>query len=172
MIDGTDGINVFNGSSNFGYTVTEGDSVHVSGIIDQFNGLTQIVPDTLTLEDTGLELMDPLVITELNESTESQMVTIRCVSLVDPTEWTNTGVGFNVEVTDGVNTFEMRIDEDVDIYGTEAPEGRFTVIGIGGQFDSSDPFDSGYQLLPRYLEDFTDPLVASFIAPDVWNTLE
>ncbi|NQX91855.1 MAG: hypothetical protein HRT74_07000, partial [Flavobacteriales bacterium] len=87
-MDGTDGINVFNGSSNFGYTVTEGDLVHVSGIIDQFNGLTQIVPDTLTLEDTGLELMDPLVITELNESTESQMVTIRCVSLVDPTEWT------------------------------------------------------------------------------------
>ena len=172
LIDETGGINVFNGSTDFGYSVVEGDSVHVRGLIDQFEGLTQIVADTLELHGTGYDLMEPLVVTELNEDTESQLVTLRCVSLVDTSQWVNSGVGFNVEVSDGTAVYEMRIDADVNVFGTEAPLGSFTVTGIGGQFDSSEPLNEGYQMLPRYLEDLTDPLLANFDAPDVWNILD
>ena len=42
----------------------------------------------------------------------------------------------------------------MDIIGNDEPAAPFDVRGIGGQFDSSDPYDSGYQILPRYYTDF------------------
>jgi PKD repeat protein len=74
-----------------------------------------------------------------------------------------------VDVTDGEVIFQMRIDADTDIFGTDSPEGVFNVIGIGGQFDSSDPFDSGYQFIPRYLEDISETVFADFTAPGTWD---
>src|SRR5262249_37665096 len=47
------------------------------------------------------------------------------------------------------------IDKDTNIGGTTTPAGTFSVVGVLGQFDSSSPFDSGYQLLPRSLADVT-----------------
>ena len=58
-----------------------------------------------------------------------------------------------MDVTDGVNTYAMRVDADVDIFGTSVPDFTFNLTGIGGQFDSGAPFLEGYQLLPRYLTD-------------------
>ena len=78
------------------------------------------------------------------------------MSLVDPAMWSPGGSGFTVQVTDGANTFDVRIDNDVDLFNLPAPTGTFSVTGIGGQFDSSSPYDGGYQLLPRYMEDI-DP---------------
>ena len=151
-----DGINVFaSGDDNtFGYTVTEGDEVQVKGVIDQFNGLTEIIPDSIRLLSTGNTLEPSTVVDNLDESTESQLITLVDLTIPDPTQWSNSGTGFNVEVTDGVNTFTMRIDGDTEIYGTEAPVGPFKLTGIGGQFDRDEPYDEGYQILPRYLSDF------------------
>jgi plastocyanin/DNA/RNA endonuclease YhcR with UshA esterase domain len=150
------GIGLFS-SNNFDYTVTEGDEVVVQGIIDQFNGLTQINPDTLWFLTSGNNLHDPSVETGLSETTESKLVKFENMTFVDPMQWTGTGSGFNVDITDGVNTIAMRIDNDVDLYAMAIPPyALFNVTGIGGQFDSSDPFDSGYQLLPRYMEDIEE----------------
>ncbi|HQU60549.1 MAG TPA: T9SS type A sorting domain-containing protein, partial [Saprospiraceae bacterium] len=88
-----------------------------------------------------------------DESTESQLVKIENLKLVDPAQWTGTGPGFNVDVTDEVNTYQMRIDNDVDLYSMPAPSGTFNLTGIGGQFDNASPYLEGYQLLPRYMED-------------------
>lgn len=162
LIDETDGIGVFSSDQNFGYTLAEGDSLHLIGTIEQFNGLTQIVLMDLTYINSDNPLMVPGFVTLLDEITESSLVRIKCVELVDPSQWTNTGVGFNVDVNDGVNTYQLRIDADTDVFGTPAPEGRFSVIGIGGQFDADSPYDSGYQLLPRYLADFTEPISATY----------
>lgn len=157
LIDGNnDGIGVFSGNMNFGYTVAEGDELAVQGTIEQFNGLLQIEADTVMMMSQGNSLQVPAIITALGEVTESQLVTIENVSLVDPSEWGGGFSGFNVEVTDGVNTITVRIDNDVDLFEMDAPTGTFNVTGIGGQFDSSSPFDEGYQLLPRYMEDI-DP---------------
>ena len=49
----------------------------------------------------------------------------------------------------------MRIDSDTNIDGTPTPAGTFSVVGVLGQFDTSSPFDSGYQLFPRALADIT-----------------
>lgn len=151
--ESNDGIHVFNGAQEFGYQVEEGNEVIVRGIIAQFNGLTQIQPDTVILVSQSQPLFPATVVTQLNEATESQLVQIENLTLVDPAQWINSGTGFNVEVTNGTHTFQMRIDDNVDIFGTSPPTGPFNLIGIGGQFDSSSPFDEGYQILPRYLSD-------------------
>lgn len=154
--DNNDGIGVFSSSADFGYTVQEGDEIILRGEVTFFNGLTQFGPDTLELVSSGNDLFDPTVVTALGEDTESQLVTIEDVMLVDPEQWTNSGSGFNVDVTDGTNTYVVRIDADVDIYGMGAPIGTFDVTGIGGQFDNEPPYLDGYQLLPRYVADI-DP---------------
>lgn len=152
-----DGVGVFSPNSDYGYTVQEGDNVTVQGVMDQFNGFTQIRIDTLILNSTGNTIVTPTVVTALSEDTESQLVTLENVMLVDPSQWQGgSPAGFNVEVTDGTNTYELRIDNQVDLFDMPAPTGTFDVTGIGGQFDSNAPFDEGYQLLPRYVEDI-DP---------------
>ena len=148
-----DGINVFNFDSDYGYAVTEGDEIIVQGTIDQYNGLLEIIPDTVWMVSADNALFDPTLVTELNESTESQLIKLENLTLVDPAEWTNSGSGFNVNVTDGTNTYVMRVDNDVDVYGTPAPTQAFNLTGIGGQFDSSSPYTEGYQIFPRYLTD-------------------
>ena len=154
VIDPTDGIGIFSASNDFGYTVTEGDSVEIHGTVGQFNGLTQITPDTIIFHTANNTLKTPTVVTTLDETTESDLVQINGVWLVDPLQWTGSGSGFNVDITDGTNTFQMRIDEDVaDLYGMSAPTGMFNLCGLGGQFDSSSPFDEGYQIFPRYNAD-------------------
>jgi hypothetical protein len=92
----------------------------------------------------------------LDESTESQLIRFENVSLVDPAEWTNEGGGFNVEMTDGTNTFMARIDRDTDLFGRGYPTGTFSIVGIGSQFDGQAPFDEGYQMFPRFVSDI-DP---------------
>jgi plastocyanin len=154
----SDGIGVFNGNNNFGYTVQEGDEVIIQGEVTQFSGLIQMNIDTVWTVSTGNTLLTPTIVTALGEATESQLVTIEEVSLVDPAAWGGGTSGFNVDVTDGTNTYTVRIDNDVDLFNLPAPTGTFNVTGIGGQFDNSSPFDDGYQLLPRYMEDI-DPYV-------------
>jgi hypothetical protein len=97
-------------------------------------------------------LVSPTIVTALGEDTESQLVSVDGVSIVDITP----AGGLNVNVTDGVNTFLVRVDFDTgiteeDINNLQGLTLRIT--GLGGQFDNSEPYDGGYQLLPRYLED-------------------
>jgi hypothetical protein len=152
--DGTVGFGVFSpATSNHGYTVNEGDIVRVIGKVDQFNGLGQLRADSIKIISTGASLPAPKIITAIGETTESDLVRMNNVTVVNPAQWTNTGSGFTVDVTDGTNTIQLRIDADVNLYSQPAPVGTFDVIGIGGQFDNSTPFTAGYQLLPRYIQD-------------------
>lgn len=151
--DSTGGIGLFYGSGNLGYTVVEGDEVEVYGTINQFNGLTQIAPDSLNFLSAGNTLETPDVITSLGENTESDLVVFECAWLVDTAQWGGGSSGFNVDVTNGTDTFQVRIDADVNLFTAPVPTGILHITGIGGQFDSSSPYDSGYQLLPRYSAD-------------------
>ncbi len=152
--DNTAGIGVFSASDNFGYEVNEGDWVELTGNLGQFNGLAQIYVDNATLLTDNNPLVEPSVITTLSEETESRLVRFDNASLVDPSQWTNSGPGFNVDVTNGTETIVVRIDNDMELYTEPAPTGAFHVIGIGGQFDADSPFADGYQMLPRYGADF------------------
>ncbi|MCC6816889.1 MAG: lamin tail domain-containing protein [Saprospiraceae bacterium] len=148
-----DGINVFNTSQNFGYTVTEGDKIRVKGTIDQFNGLAEILPDSIQIIIANQSLKSANNSTVLNESTESQLIRIKNVSLVNPIQWTNNPLGFTVKVTNGSNVFDIRIDNDCELVNKEAPSGTFDIVGIGYQNDGFIPYTEGYLLYPRYTTD-------------------
>ena len=165
IIDPTDGIKVFKADANLGYTVLEGDSVHVGGYLTQFNGQAEIRPDYITLIDGGHELETPTLITSLSEENESHLVTFECVVITNPGSWTNFGSAFTVNVADGVNSVPVMIDGDTEIFPADLIQGHFTVTGIVEQNDASSPFDSDYVIMPRYFEDITNQVVASFDLP-------
>lgn len=163
--DETGGIAVFSGGDDFGYEVNEGDEVLVSGVVTQFRGLIEIVPFEIELLSSGNSIKEPTTVTSLDENSELDLVKLECVQLVDPSEWTNGGPGFNVNITDGQNTYTMRIYNQVDLYGMEAPTGSFDVVGLGWQFASSNdaPFADGYQINPRSQNDIiAKDVVANF----------
>ena len=161
--DGSDGIGVFSSvAAAQSYTVTEGDQVRLIGSIGQFNGLTQMYPDSIAFISSNNTLPTSTVVMGLGENTESELVTFESATLVDPSQWTGSGSGFNVEITNGTDTIDMRIDNDVDLYSQPAPTGAFDVTGIGGQYDFSSPYSSGYQLLPRYQADIV-PAAAVYV---------
>ncbi len=154
--EANDGIAVFEFDNPFGYEVTEGDNITVTGVLGQFNGLAQIRPSSITINSTSSPLQDPTVTFRLNEDTESQLVKLEDMYILDTEDWTNQGSGFNVDISNGVDTVVMRIDADISsIFGLNYPTGTFDVTGIGGQFDNSSPYDGGYQVFPRYLIDIS-----------------
>lgn len=172
LIDATGGISVFSYDNTFAYTVTEGDAITVQGTISQFNGLSEIEPDTLWFIDGGNPLQTATVVTALNEDTESQIVKLTGLVYEDFTQWLGDGSSFNVTLTDGVNDYIIRIDDNTTLSTLTAPMlgGAFTVdiTGIGSQYDTDMPYLDGYQLMPRYLEDIT--LNAVLSVPEIADT--
>ena len=165
------GIGVFYNTGDFGYSVQEGDLVAARGVITQFNGLTQMNLDTVIKISSGNPLVTPATVVNLSENTESSLIRVANLKLVNPVQWT-TGVGlggFNVlAVSDDHpnDTIQIRIDSDIDLYNLPGPTANFNVIGIGGQFDNTVPLnDGGYQLLPRYSADIQ--LILSTNKPDI-----
>ncbi len=149
------GISVSTLNGQFGYTVQEKDNITVRGIITQFNGMTEIQPDTIIKNSANNALVTPTPAVTHSEDTESKLIKITNLHLVDNAEWT-TGVGsggFNVRAVsdDHPNdTILIRIDRDVETYNAPVPPQPFNLTGLGGQFDATSPFTSGYQVLPRY----------------------
>ncbi len=160
------GIGVFRNTGNLGYTVREGDSIVVQGIVAQFNGLSQINVEQISLLDSNRTLPSPQLVTAMSEQTESRLIQMNNLSMVTPSQWPTpgtTGSGRTVRVTNGVDSFDVRIDGDVSLFGTPAPTGPFNMVGIGGQFSTATPRVGGFQLLPRYIADLLPVVVFNTI---------
>jgi len=151
--DLNDGIGVYSKNEKFGYTVKEGDYISIKGTIDQYNGLLQIKPDTIIKISSGNTLYNPQLVSKLGEETESQLITLKNLTIKNTSEWKADGSSFNVTVTNGTDDFTMRIDNDVDLSTAIMPDYEFNLTGIGGQYDPSLPYTEGYQILPRYAVD-------------------
>ena len=87
--------------------------------------------------------------------------------LLDPAQWTNDFPFFDVMVDYGSGQVQIRIDANTNLFGTEPPMGTFGVAGIGGQYDIGTPLLDGYTLMPRSLDDLTEPVFASFVPEDL-----
>ncbi len=142
-----EGVKVFS-SSDRGYTVSDGDSLHIWGIVTEGFGVTEFLVDSIFVISSGNATLTPTVITAaLTENNEGSFIRINNVSLSNATQWTGAGTGFNVDITNGSTTWQLRIDDAVDLFTQPAPTGSFNVYGFGSQFDNSSPFTTGYQLL-------------------------
>lgn len=162
MYDNTGEINVFDFVDEpGGYQVNRGDSILVYGAIAFYNGLTEIQVDSIQLLASNVALRAPRVVSNVDETTESDYIRLNNFTVLTPSQWPSAGSSANVNITNGVDTITMRIDSDTDIDGSPVPTGAFDVVGAGGQFDGTSPYDEGYQIFPRDLNDIT-PATISF----------
>ncbi|MEQ8517700.1 MAG: lamin tail domain-containing protein [Cytophagales bacterium] len=148
--DATGGISIFQPGSANPPALNVGDSVEIVGQVGQFNGLSQFTNSTvINVISSGNALPAPLLVDSLGEFTESKLLQMNNMSFVDPAIWTASagGSSFNIDITNGIDTFVLRVDSDLPVHSqTTPPAAPFDLICFGGQFDGSDPYTSGYQV--------------------------
>lgn len=149
------GVMIRTGSASPDYQVTVGDEILVRGVVDQFNGLIQIVPDAIAVVSTSNTPAGPDEVTLPSEDTEGAFIRINGLTLIDAAQWPAPGQSSNVYAYNGSDTVLIRIDGDLALT-VDAPVGEFDVLGAGSQFDNEAPYHEGYQILPRYDSDFID----------------
>lgn len=146
------GIAVFANANVSNYTVTRGDSLHIRGLLTQFNGNLQFAPDSILVGGTAQTLVTPLVVTAIVEPNENQLIKLQNVVLVDTINATSAGV--TIRVRNATDTFSVRIDNDINAFGATLTTDSFHITGVGRQADFTSPYDSAYQLQVRNLADF------------------
>lgn len=142
-----------------------GDVVNITGTTTEFNSLfqideTQSTPTPFMLTDTGVDNL-PVIPTSIStadlldgsataEGLESRLVSLAGVSFLPggPSEPGDPFVGvINYTVSDGVNDVTARVStDDIATALGNVPVGTVDLIGVFGQFSSSDP-NAGYQML-------------------------
>ncbi len=165
--DETGGIDIYmTGGIVSGYHFNLGDSVTVTGYVKQFNGLTEINDALVSLvtHATGRPVPEPLVMTcaqvnasfypDYSEPNESRLIRINGAQLVGGT-WPVIPSSSNItlQINDGTATTTLFIDKDSGANGTPEPVGYFDIIGILKQYDTSSPYTTGYEIVPRFATD-------------------
>ena len=162
--DGTAGTDIFMYSPPL-YTWAYGDKLQITGEVSQYYGMTEIIPADSTgwvFQSSGnpatnytvLTLGEYLANAEMYEGSLVGFVSLNKVSGT----WPGSGTSANLSLSDGIDTVVFRIDSDTDIDGQPEPSWPADVIGIGSQYDNAAPYNSGYQVFPRYYAtDFLPP---------------
>lgn len=159
------------------FVPVEGQRLRLVGKVSQFRGLFQFEPDSLTIISTNNPLPAPAVVTQIGENEEGRIIELQNLTLVDPAQWqTPSTTGLNVNVTNGTDTFLLRINQWTTLNNEPAPTGTFTLRGHGSQFAGPNPpFVGGYQIQPRYKEDLIPtvniPLPKLYVSEVMFNSV-
>ncbi|MDX1283542.1 MAG: phospholipase D-like domain-containing protein [Draconibacterium sp.] len=151
--DTTAGIAIYDNKTD---DTKRGDSITVTGVLDDYNNLLEIIDvSSFTKHSSNHQLPEPKILTidAIGEEYEGQLVRI------DNIEITGSGGTFagneNYDFTDGTLTGELRINTSTPIVGQSIPSGKFSLIAICSQYSwSNNDTRTGYQLLPRDMDDF------------------
>ena len=158
--DETAAINVFKSGSIVNLDL--GDLVTVTGKIDQFRGLTEIVPLTTGLAHIYVQkknqpLPDPVVVTAAELNSNGEQYEGKLIKMLNLTKspfsvaWPAANTDANMTMYQNADSVTMRIDRDTDIDGQPEPTYPVNVTGIATQFTSgSTVYFGGYQISPRY----------------------
>ena len=166
--DSTAGINIFKNAAAGKVDLEKNNVYEVTGMLDEFYGKTEFVPDDPLLdiieagkvkffvpEDISI---DELLITP--ELYEGNLVRLSNVNKISG-EWASTGSNANLIVNDGSSeNIILRIDKETDIDGSDEPGYPIFITGIFAQYDETSPYTDGYQILPRSLDDLKDSVVS------------
>jgi len=166
MQDPTAGIMLFD--SGILTTFDLGDSVEITGEVQQYRGMTEIVPDWAQVQvfGSGAAIPETLVVTcqEINDSfendysepNEGRLVRVENVSYTGT--WPSPGNGGLVTITDATGSSDMYVEWETGLGAENGPAGTFSVIGVIKQFGGfSAPWTSAYEILPRYATDIFYP---------------
>ncbi len=156
--DGTGGIVTFKTGLN-SPDLKLGDSVMVKGKISTYNGLVEIQPLTDTsvvILDSNAVLPEPEVLTIADflangEKYESHLIEFKGLTKASGT-WSTSGSS-TLYLTDGTDTVVAYLDSDMKLFNDPEPTWPVDLVGIGSQYSSTGV--GGYQILPRFISDFT-----------------
>lgn len=157
--DETGGLPVYGYNETQG--VNRGDSVVVTGILKEFNGLLEMDPITsLTNEGVATQIAPwNINISDLSNTYEGRLVQIDNVTFPDAGQTFSNSA--NYVITDGTNSTEIRINSGTGMGGQTIPSGPQSVIGLVSEFNGS------FQLLPRDMND-----IIAYVPPakklEVW----
>jgi len=181
--DTTGGINVWVYGAASSYSVSLGDSITVTSKVAQYNGLTELGTSTsyttIINHSTASVMPSAQAITcaelqntfegDYSEPNESLLVRLDNLTITSGS-WPETpGGNTQIQVDDGTGIAMIYIDQDTPVNGSPQPESGFSIVGIIKQYDSSSPYTSGYQLIPRYVSDIIPPGGATLQLADVRN---
>jgi hypothetical protein len=162
MQQGNAGISVYYDSTLI--MVNPGDSITVNGIVDHYYGRTRVRiyhSNRLTNNGPGHHL-DTLAVTvadlaDINgEPFEGRLVKVSNVDILGiPNPWPTLGLSATMTIAAGADSADLRIDRSTDIDGQPQVGPRANIVGVVGQYDTRDPYNAYYQLMPRYYADFT-----------------
>lgn len=175
--DKTAGI-VLSAAKKFSAALSVGDSVRVTGIIDQYNGATEIVPADTVVGETGSMVVlktnatvpAPVVVTvkELNsEKYEGNLVVVRGLDKKSSSLPWPVSKDTTLTVGVGTDSTSLFVDQDTKLAGTSEPEWPLDVTGVVGQ--NSTNLNDGYMLIPRNTSDVTVPVYSLAVAREDLN---
>jgi hypothetical protein len=156
--DGTGGIVTFAGGLD-SPALKLGDSVMITGYTHLYNGLLEFQPLTdssVVVLDSNAVLPEPEVITIAEflangENYESHLIEFKGLTKASGT-WSTSGSS-TLHLTDGTDTVVAYLDSDMKLFNDPEPTWPVDLVGIGSQYSSTGV--GGYQILPRYISDFT-----------------
>ena len=165
--DNSGGLAVY--GSVFSSAVSMGDEVIVTGLVQPFRGLTEIVNPMLHAVTSTGNAVTPALITAQQlagdgqngvEVFEGRLVRIDGASVSGGGTWVG---NTNYTLTDATGATQLRIDDGTDLPGVPIPASAFDIIGVVGQFVAAAPYIGGYQLMPRSKTDIlaSGPLFAT-----------
>lgn len=155
MQDETGGLALYGAS--FADKFESGDLILITSRLSQYNGLTQLVyeadstnitiieknvvgtPPTVTIQDILNQTWNVI------EEYEGRVVRIEQASISETGQFEG---NTSYTLTDATGSMTLRIDNDVNLVGKNIPTGIIAITGIISQFDFSEPYSEGYQLLP------------------------
>jgi len=161
--------------ATFGAGVVRGDSVQVTGVVTQYNGLTELQPVSAFNIISSGKTTSPVTVTptqarENGELYEGRLIKITGITAVKTTagvlatNWTTSASGTNYRIFVGTDSVDIRIYTSTNIANTIIPPYPFSVTALESQFDASSPYLSGYQIIPRSLDDIVTQGVGPIIS--------
>ena len=164
--DATGGLNLFYSST--GVTITEGKDYIAKGLIQQFNGNTEVVvAATSDIIDNGVStLPSPLVVTVAQilaspETYEGRYIAVQNLTRTTtawPVATGTAGTSTSMVFSDGTNSMNILVDNDTDVDGNAEPAWPKDIKGIFYQSAAAPT----YVLAPRF---FAQDIVAANSLP-------
>ena len=159
--DLTAGIAAYPGTGsapNFEASVQLGDSLEVTGVLYDYQGLLEISPITsFQIISSGNTLPAPVIadLNGLDESLESRLVELSCVTFSGTGTFGTGSTAFADQNGQGGSIY---LRAESPLIGTTIPSTPLAIVGILSQY-------TDYQLLPRSAADFLNNVCFYFLTP-------
>jgi len=151
--DATAGLPAYPGTGSVPFDPVRGDSISVTGLLKNYNGLLEIDPITnYTLHGSGYADPATTVVTpaQLGEATEGSLIQVNAATFVNGG---STFTSATWDFTSNGETGTLYLSSGHPLIGSTIPSGPINLIAISSQFTFITPPTDGYQVLPRDAND-------------------